>query len=438
MSTITVAPGANVDADDFWVQSGTASTQERFEDQTALSGSLVLGIGPATATFSEYVFEKGDFTFRYVGEWEVEVNGGVLASTTSAQGTYDKVVIEKNGEAYATLTLDSSLAVDFGSQTGIDLLGLGLDDLTNPLISLLLGNAGEGAIENLHLLASPDLPDLAGDADVSIHGTTASETITGTAGIDTIDAREGNDVVFGLAGNDTIYGRSGNDRLFGDAGNDLLIGGQGADQLDGGAGRDTASYTTATAGLVASLTHPSSNTGDAKGDTYTSIENLIGTRFSDSLTGNTINNRLDGGSGNDRLFGGSGNDSLFGGSGNDQLTGGAGLDKLIGGSGADQFIFTKVSDSTATTSGRDMILDFARTLGDKINLSAIDANTSTAGNQAFTFIGTHGFSDKAGELRYGIVGDLTFISGDVIGDGTSDFRIGLDRSIALISSDFLL
>ena len=54
---------------------------------------------------------------------------------------------------------------------------------------------------------------------------------------------------------------------------------------DGGGGLDTASYSNATTGLIASLTNAGSNTGEALGDTYVSIENLTGSAFDDVLIG---------------------------------------------------------------------------------------------------------------------------------------------------------
>src|SRR5678815_605774 len=63
-------------------------------------------------------------------------------------------------------------------------------------------------------------------------------------------------------------GTDGNDVITGSAGDDFLIGGGGAGALLGGGGSDTASCASGTAGLAASLANPSSNTGDAAGDTY--------------------------------------------------------------------------------------------------------------------------------------------------------------------------
>lgn len=71
----------------------------------------------------------------------------------------------------------------------------------------------------------------------------------------------GNDAITGNAAANALWGNGGNDRLIGGDGNDNLAGGAGADRLDGGNGTDLANYANATAGIVADLYSPGSNTG---------------------------------------------------------------------------------------------------------------------------------------------------------------------------------
>ncbi|NRP73969.1 Bifunctional hemolysin/adenylate cyclase [Ensifer psoraleae] len=128
------------------------------------------------------------------------------------------------------------------------------------------------------------------------------------------------DYLQGFAGSDALYGNAGYDTLVGDDGNDTLIGGTGGDKLYGGTGTDTASYAGASLGVVANLTTAAANTNDARGDAYSSIENLTGSSYNDVLTGNVGANTLDGGLGNDTLIGGAGADRLYGRGGTDTVS----------------------------------------------------------------------------------------------------------------------
>ena len=159
---------------------------------------------------------------------------------------------------------------------------------------------------------------------------------------------------------------------------------------------------------------------------------FTGTKGRDTLIGNVLANTISGYNGNDTLTGDLGNDILLGGNGRDLLTGGEGSDQLSGGGGRDRFIYTSITDSRGSTATRDTITDFRG--GDKIDLSAIDANASIDGNQAFTFIKKQAFTGASGELRF----SNGLLEADINGDREADFAIALTGINRLYASSFVL
>nr|WP_234463496.1 type I secretion C-terminal target domain-containing protein [Stutzerimonas stutzeri] len=98
---------------------------------------------------------------------------------------------------------------------------------------------------------------------------------------------------------------------------------------------------------------------------------VIGGSASSTHSGAAGDDYLSGGAGDDLLYGLQGNDTLDGGTGNDLLVGGAGDDILIGGLDDDQLTGGSGADTftwKAGDLGKDSILDFNATEGDRIDL----------------------------------------------------------------------
>ncbi|HZO47797.1 MAG TPA: calcium-binding protein [Xanthobacteraceae bacterium] len=198
-----------------------------------------------------------------------------------------------------------------------------------------------------------------GDLGITLTGYTGSAppapTERGSDGADDFDGNDsyedviygygGDDVVDGLGGDDQLNGDEGDDELNGGDGDDLLDGGAGADAMDGGAGTDTVSYSRAGGDVYVHMGWVQQNLGDAAGDTYNSIENVVGSYFDDTIIATSEANVIRGLNGNDALSGLEGNDTIYGGDGWDQIYGDQGDDLLYGNEG-DDIIFGYEDDDT--------------------------------------------------------------------------------------------
>ena len=275
----------------------------------------------------------------------------VTSATTSSNG-YGTFTMTASGQWSYSLNNGHS-AVD-GLSTGqslTDTFTVQTIDGTSQTLSVVINGrtdfvyspvAGAGADPN-------DFDSLHSESTqtgfVNITGTAANDTYDGGNSIDSIEGAGGSDTIYGHAGSDALFGaadygrpnyfENSPDTLYGQAGNDQLHGGLGADTLYGGSGNDTLRGESGTAGTA--------DSGDV-------------------------------------LYGGSGDDWIYGDYGDDRIVGGAGADVLTGGSGADTFVYLSITDTG------DAIWDYSQTL-DRLDLSAIDANTNVDGDQAFTWAG---------------------------------------------------
>lgn len=249
------------------------------------------------------------------------------------------------------IAFDKLKSSDFIYYTGASLDRTGTDG-NDRMFGSRYGDLLSGGVGNDELYG--------GNGDDTLNGGQDYDGLAGGNGNDTLIGGTGADALLGENGSDTasyIYAKAGVtvnllnslynsgeaagdifisienltgsryvDSLTGDANNNVLMGAGGGDLLYGGEGRDTASYANASAGVVANFGNSALNTNDARGDSYSSIENLIGSDYVDELTGDGLANVISGGGSTDKLDGGGGNDILIGGAGADRLIGGAGID----------------------------------------------------------------------------------------------------------------
>jgi hypothetical protein len=343
----------------------------------------------------------------------------------------------------------------FGRQTDLTLTGDGAANALN----------GRGANDHISGLAGKDvLSGLAGD-DI-IDGGADNDVLSGGLGADDLVGGTGNDILGGDDGDDALNGGDGSDKLNGGAGIDHLTGGTGADQLSGGDGVDTLdggadndlldggtgadAMTGGTGNDVFLVDNAGDQTIEAAGEGYDIVRTarngwilgadiegleLQGSGAIDG-SGNALANNIQGNDGNNTLSGLAGVDTLNGGAGDDRIIGGVGGDLLRGGADADTFVILQESVGNAVLE-TDTVYDYAAGDNDRIDLSAIDANSIQDGNQAFTFA-EFGFTKTAGQMTLTFASGQTTLRLDVNGDGKADYQMKINGDVTHESAGWAL
>jgi Ca2+-binding RTX toxin-like protein len=319
---------------------------------------------------------------------------------TSGDGR-DTIIINTGNPSGAAVRqvviTDFSVTQDTVKLSGQSVLGARLQDVAGGVQIVSAGGtvlafiqnvtAAQLRISNGQVTGVPTVNNILGtEGDDVIHGSALDDTIQALGGNDLVIAGSGFDSVFGGAGSDVLVGGEGSDRLEGGAGNDFLRGDAGADQVFGGDGTDRADYTTSTRGVIADLTSGIGKGGDAEGDKFSSIENLYGSAFDDTLTGNYLANSIWGNAGNDQIYGLAGNDYLNGQNGNDIIIGGVGSDTLIGEAGDDVLRGDEDADIINGGDGFDRADYTTSNAGVNINLAAGTASGGHAAGDKLTGI----------------------------------------------------
>ena len=329
----------------------------------------------------------------------------------------------------------------------------GIDRVETTLAAYTLTDA----VENLEFTGVGNFAGTGNGEDNGIVGGASGDTLSGMGGADDLQGLAGDDTLNGGGGADRLNGGSGADIMNGGGGDDVIIVDNFGDVANGGNGIDSVDILFSGTFAASADTEIFSNKSRSNiKATLNDLDNLYGGSAgidtvdagggNDTVYARVGNDFLNGDAGSDRLFGEDGNDSidggadddfLYGGTGNDVLTGGSGRDQLWGQGGSDIFRFTDAADSGATNPTADLIGDFVRAAGDKIDLSAIDA-VAGGGDDGFAFIGTAAFGSVAGELRYEVIGGDAFVQADIDGDGMADFIVRVNGVSNLVGGDFLL
>jgi Ca2+-binding RTX toxin-like protein len=408
----TLNGGADIDTVSYNPESNAVTVTAG--DGIANDGVNDVDPGPAVVPEGDNV--NSDVENISGGSGSDNLTGGTGPGTISGNGGNDTL---NGGADTVSDTIDGGSGLDTVSYAG----------RTNPVTVTLDGvaNDGEGG-ENDNVEANIENALGGGDND----------TLTGNASIN------------------RLTGGAGADTLNGGDNNDVLIGGAGGDTFNGGAGTgDLADYSAATGALTITVGVGAANDGQAaEGDTVnTTVENVTGGSFNDTITGDDSNNRLNGGvdptplandgsTGSDTLNGGLGNDTLNGSDGGDTLNGGSGSDTLNGGLGADDINGGAGGGDTTTYAGRDSgvsvnlgVANGDGEAGENDNVTpSVERVTGT--NFDDTIIGEAGAGPSQPNIFNGGLGNDTLRGGD--GNDTVNGGAGNDTVVGNAGKDSLV
>ncbi len=313
----------------------------------------------------------------------------------------------------------------FGGNNYLD-GGAGNDELQGGSGSdTLIGGAGTDTLIFAAALEEGVSLDLS--SSLGISGAAAGDSysgiehVAGTQYADQIGGDDAHNRLDGFEGNDHLGGAGGSDTLVGGEGNDTLEGGAGADVLEGGDGFDVASYASATERVSVRFDNPSKNEGAALGDSYSSIEAVIGSNHNDYLRGDySVDNHFEGLGGDDIFLGLSGSNSLFGGEGDDRFYSGKGPDLMDGGADEDT-VFYASSTTGVLADLQDGVGRFGFAEGDRL----VGIEHLYGSNHNDTLGGDGGVNQLVGQ------------DGDdvLLGYGDSDRLFGRDGNDTLIGGE---
>ncbi|MFN9546571.1 MAG: bluetail domain-containing putative surface protein [Cyanobacteriota bacterium] len=270
------------------------------------------------------------------------------------------------GQSKASITISDTWQVS-GANGATFTLPAGVDNLTllgssningigNSSSNKLLGNSGNNRLDGGAGAGADSMIGGLGDDTYVVRNPFASViTERANEGSDTVEftpaptlfsnsySLENNLENLILTGTQDLSG-SGN------ALNNSITGNSGNNILQGSGGMDTVNNAAAPTAVVVNL--ESSSASGWGNDTVLGFENVIGSRFNDTIAGD---------------------------SGNNVLTGGPGADRITGGGGADKFDYRVLSDSLLSP-GLDVISDFnANAGGDKLLVSTARAGFLNGG-----------------------------------------------------------
>ncbi|MBR0717279.1 VCBS domain-containing protein [Bradyrhizobium liaoningense] len=381
----TASGDSSVDTDSF---SGVNAVQGSMFDDT-MSGATTNDTFIGNAG-SDFIDGRGGFdTASYNNIYFVTggINVNLATGTVTGDASIGTDTLRSIEGVQGTSFADAFDATGYGGAGALNVSnsngsfnqfeGLGGDDIItgNGVTRIQFTNATAGVTINMAAGTA------SGDASVGHDTFTGVNSVNGSNFADTYDAT-------GAVGPNGFQGQGGDDTIIGNGSTQIFFNNAtAAVTVDLGAG---------TASGDASVGH----------DTFTGVNNVIGSNFNDTIIGSNLTD-----------------DSLAGGSGNDYLTGGFGTDFLTGGAGADVFAYSNLGNT-------DFISDFSHAQGDLIEIAGVAGITSFADVQSHaTQVGNNTV------ITFDAVNSLTLINTTLGSLTASDFVITSGNSGVALNGD---
>ncbi|CDZ51646.1 beta strand repeat-containing protein [Neorhizobium galegae] len=293
-----------------------STSNDTFIDSVAFNGRFDVGAG--TADTMDYSTSSAAVT--------VNLTAGTGSGGDAQGNTYvnvERVIGTSFADTLASSTSGHTLEGGAGDDIYLadhqgvvisEAAGGGDDEIrTTANLYSILNNAN---IERLTFVGASNSLLAGNSGDNIITGGDLNDTIIGGAGADEIIGGAGTaDVAsYGGTGPVTVNLKtgihtgdaagdtfSGIEQFLGSSGNDTFIDSSTfTGRFDGGGGTvDTMDYSTSSAAVTINLTAGTGAGGDAQGDIYVNFERVVGSAFADSLTSTTSGHVLEGGAGDD-------------------------------------------------------------------------------------------------------------------------------------------
>jgi VCBS repeat-containing protein len=300
----------------YGVEAARGSLLNDIYDATGFTGGAALntlrGGGLPSATFNRFNGYAGDDTIIGNGDTQITfstASAGIVGGFTGGAAGSGTVT----GNASVGTDTFSGVYSIVDSQYGDTLLGSDLNG--NTINEAEIFNLSGG---NDTVFGGAGFDGVSYSFQTSaIVANLGTGTVTGSS--------SGTDMVSGI---EALFGGQASDTIIGDGLDNVLSGLAGSDTINGADGIDTVYYFGDRAGVSVNLDDSTANDGFGGSDQLSNIENVIGSRFADTIVGDGLANILNGADGDDTLSGGGGADTfvfgapvgVFVGSGDDVIT----------------------------------------------------------------------------------------------------------------------